>query len=212
MKIIGLFGGTFNPVHLGHLHVAKEVLALTPITEVHLLPCYQPVHRATPDVSVEHRLAMLQLAIKNEPNMKINTTELDRQGPSFMIDTLISLKAQKPKQRLNLILGFDAYCSLEQWKDWQALINYCNLVVVNRPGSAPMSPKLEAWAAPLRLSLSEQLVEYEHGRILMVDIRPSPVTATQLRDNLAHGFDVNQQLPPGVLNYIKKHQLYQKLK
>ena len=132
--MICILGGTFDPVHFGHLRPALEVQEALEIPRVHLVPCRLPPHRDLPQASPQQRLELLQLAVAKEPALAIDTRELDRSGPSYMVDTLASLRAERGQQPLCLALGMDALLGLESWYHWRDIAELCHLVVMQRPG------------------------------------------------------------------------------
>lgn len=211
MKLIGILGGTFNPIHLGHVHVAEQVLTQVPLAECRFLPCNQPVHRSAPTVSVQDRLQMLQLALADQTYLSVDTHELDRGGPSYMIDTLRALRADQPLDHFILIIGADSFASLNTWKDWQHLLDHCHLLVVNRPGQQPLSQEMADFAKNHQTSEVEALCVKPAGKIYFLGIPPSPISATALRARLQQGEDVADLLHPSVWQYIKSHKLYQNL-
>ena len=144
--MIGIFGGTFDPIHYGHLRSALEVKDIFGLNEVRLIPCASPPHREQPAVTAEMRLQMLELAIKNQPGLKIDTRELDRhkvsdQTPSYMVDTLKSLRQEFPAEPLLLFIGTDAFKHLTSWHQWQQLFDYAHIVVMTRPGFDNTKPR-----------------------------------------------------------------------
>ncbi len=151
--MIGIFGGTFDPVHFGHLRSALEVKDIFGLDEVRLIPCAMPPHRESPAVTAAMRLQMLALAIKNQPGLTIDTRELDRyqlqQTPSYMVDTLESLRQEFSNETLLLFIGTDAFEHLTGWHQWQQLFDYAHIVVLTRPGFAiqPLIAKDGVYAA-----------------------------------------------------------------
>ena len=131
-KRIGLLGGTFDPIHNGHLAIAAAEQQQQQLDQVQFIPCPTPPHRQTPSASIEHRINMIKLAIADQPQFQLNELELQRSGPSYTIDTLIALA--KPNQCLYFIMGADNYLKFEQWHRWQEIPQYCQLLVYNRPG------------------------------------------------------------------------------
>lgn len=131
--MIGIYGGTFNPIHYGHLRTAIEVREIFGLDELRLLPCAQPAHRATPEVSSEQRLQMLQLAISEAPELQIDTRELERAGISYMVDTLAAIRAEVRQVPIMLFIGMDAFNGLTSWHRWQELFDYAHIVVMTRP-------------------------------------------------------------------------------
>ena len=131
-KPIGLLGGTFDPIHLGHLHLAQTLLTTLDFQAIHFIPCYQPVHRTTPQASALDRMKMVELAIQAQPGLIADPTEIKRQGPSYMIDTLKTLRAQFPSTPLALIFSSESFEHFFTWKDWQDFLKLCHIVVANR--------------------------------------------------------------------------------
>lgn len=132
-KKIGLLGGTFDPIHNGHLHIAEQVLNQLQLDEIWFIPNNQSPQREKPQFSTQDRYNMCELAIKNLKNFKLKDIEINNQQ-NYTIDTLKKLQAQYPEHIFNLILGMDAYLNFESWRDWQEILKHANLVVINRPG------------------------------------------------------------------------------
>ncbi len=135
--MIGILGGTFDPIHHGHLRCAQELLQDLPLDEVRLVPCRIPPHRDTPQASAEQRLRMLKAALDGAPGLTVDDRELSREGPSYTVDTLHSLRAEFGATPLCLIVGMDAFNGLDRWHRWQELIGLAHIVVAHRPGWLP---------------------------------------------------------------------------
>ena len=134
MQCIGLLGGTFNPIHFGHLRMAQELVEALNLTEVRFIPSANPPHKNQPSVSAKERAAMVQLAVANNPLFKLDTRELNRDGASYTIDTLISLREELGNNvALCLVMGSDAFAKLNTWHRWQELLKYCHIILVQRP-------------------------------------------------------------------------------
>jgi len=129
VKLIGINGGTFDPIHYGHLRPALEVQQQLGLDQVLFVPCYQPVHRVLPQASAEQRSTMIELAIENQPSFKLEKTEIERGGPSYMVDTLASLKQRKPETSLVLMMGTDTFAQFHRWHDWQGILQLANLAI-----------------------------------------------------------------------------------
>lgn len=204
---IGILGGTFDPVHQGHLHVAEYLLTNCPLQEIHFIPCFEPPHRSPPKASAEHRLKMLGLAIQNHPHWVVNDIDYQRPGPSFMVDTLTILRKQRPEISWCLILGMDAFLNFNQWRQWEILLKLANLIVVNRPGyHLPAHDWQQNLLLHTQIRESIELTYSLSGKILLVDMPPSQISATGIRHDFStlRPFD----LPPAVYEYIQKHRLY----
>lgn len=196
---IGVLGGTFDPVHNGHLIVAKEVKTLLNLVEVIFVPAGQPWLKADSFISpAEHRLQMLRLALANEPHFKLFTLEVERPGPSYTIDTIRELRRQYGSaDELFFILGWDSLAQLPQWHEVSQLIKLCYFVAVPRPGFA--RPDLKALEASLP------------GVTLRVRLMDRPyidISASVIRDRVARGLSVRHLVPEPVNKYIKEHGLY----
>lgn len=210
MKIkyhIGLLGGTFDPIHNGHLHVAHHVEQALALDWIEFLPCYQPPHRSMPKASEQDREAMIALAIKNNEKFKLNTYELEERKISYTINTLKHLAT--PDKALYFIIGFDAFLQFHTWFDWQNIINYCHLIVVNRPHHhSPIPSLLQAFYQKHKADKALLCRQQRHGYILMLNIPPSTTSATHIRESLEHNSKQTLDLPEAVRMYIQAHHLY----
>jgi nicotinate-nucleotide adenylyltransferase len=212
---IGLLGGTFDPVHYGHLRAADEVRSALGLAEVRLVPAGDPPHRAAPSASAEQRLAMLDLAVAEFPGLVVDPREIARDGKSYTVLTLEELRAEAPARPLVLIVGVDAFAGFPTWHRWHEVFRLAHVVVVTRPGAsvddAIVGALGEEWVAratadPARLETRPA------GAIYVQPIRPQPIAATVIRRALAQGpagvAEVRGLLPPAVLAYIDRNQIY----
>ena len=211
---LAVLGGTFDPVHWGHLRIASETAAALKLPEVRLMPSQSPVHRATPGATSEHRLAMLRLAVAEVPGLAVDDRELTRDTPSYTVLTLESLRADFPLRPLIWLIGVDAFVHVNQWFKWPRLFELAHFVVLNRPGfavSQALSPALaEVWQGRLTRS-AETLAETTHGSIYLHTVTPQAISATSIRNTIATGASdaaLLRFLPQPVLAYIRAHQLY----
>lgn len=206
---IGLLGGTFNPVHIGHLRAALEVVEFLRLDELRLVPSARPPHRETPQVSAEQRLAMVALAVADEPALSVDDRELRRDKPSYTVDTLESLRAElAADDQVFLLLGWDAFCGLPSWHRWQELLDHCHLLVLQRPDADSEAPEALRDLLAAR-SVSDPLVlAGPGGQISFIWQNPLAISATQIRQLLAVGRSVRFLLPDAVLAYIHAHGLY----
>ncbi|WP_024851748.1 nicotinate-nucleotide adenylyltransferase [Hydrogenovibrio kuenenii] len=204
-RLIGINGGTFDPIHFGHLRPALEVLNALHLDEMRFVPAYQPVHRDTPQVSAEQRCEMIELAIKNQPKFKLDRIEIEMGGPSYMVQTLEKLKQQESDAMLVLMMGTDAFAKFDTWRDWQRILKLANLVVTHRPGEpVPSEGEIgrifhHRWVPNLT---------QEAGQIVDLPITQLDLSATALRSYLTHGDPVDYLMPESVARYIKEHKLY----
>jgi len=207
--MIGIFGGTFDPVHNGHLQVAEVLSVALPFDELRLLPCGEPAHRAPPQASANDRIAMLQLAIEGRSSLLIDEREVRRKGPSYMVDTLALLREELGDQSLVLIIGWDAFAGLPRWQRWQQIIELAHLLVVQRPGS------VTALCGALQQLLQQHqtdnvvvLKQRSAGCVLLQPVDAVDVSSTEVRARLAAKEDVSERLPVAVSAYIKEQHLY----
>lgn len=208
-RLIGILGGTFDPIHYGHLHVATALLEQLPLDEVRLLPCYQPVHRSTPIASPEHRLAMTKLACDALPKIFVDDHEMKRQGPSYMIDTLRDLKKEHFSAHFCLIIGQDAFQTFDQWHQWQSILDYCHLIIVSRPHSSnQMNAAIKTFVKDHETKIFSDLSLATSGKIFFCEIPPFELSATQLREQLSQQQPNEKAIPSLVYQYILQHRLY----
>ena len=208
-KKIGLLGGTFDPVHIGHLRSALEVAEFMQLDELRLIPAARPPHRSTPQVSAADRLALVELAVAGEPLLRVDDRELKRERPSYSIDTLESLRSElAADDQLFLLLGWDAFCGLPGWHRWDELLQHCHILVLQRPDADSEAPEALRNLLAAR-SISDPLtLQGPAGQISFIWQTPLAVSATQIRALLASGKSVRFLLPDAVLAYIHAHGLY----
>lgn len=207
---IGLFGGTFDPVHLGHLRLALEAAESLGLEQVRLLPCHQPPHRNSPQVESWQRAEMLQLAMGASPLLRVDERELGRQGPSYTLETLQSLRAELGLEvSLVWIMGSDAFVHLETWHRWRELLDWAHLLVVLRPGCAmPDQGPLWDWWQAHRAERVGVLDESPAGSLLVRELRLLPISATEIRALVQAGQSPAYLVPERVGRYLQQHQLY----
>lgn len=207
---IAVFGGTFNPVHYGHLRSALELVQVLDLAELHLMPCAQPPHREAPNCSAEHRAAMVELAVQDEPRLHCDRRELHRAGPSWTIDSLQAWRSELGAERsLCLVMGCDALAKLDSWHRWRELLDFAHIVVLARPGwEFPHSGVVADWLREHRSEAPDAL-QAPAGSVQFVSLRPLDISATEIRQQLAAGQSPRYLLPQSVLDYITTHHLYQ---
>ena len=206
---IGILGGTFDPVHIGHLRGALEVAEMFDLDELRLIPNARPPHRDTPNCSAQDRLAMVRLAVQDLPPLCVDARELEREKPSYTIDTLISLRAELDEQdQLLLVVGWDAFCGLPTWHRWEELLDYCHILVLQRPDAGSEAPQELRDLLAARSVSDPQALCGGSGQIAFVWQTPLEVSATQIRQLLASGKSVRFLVPDAVLAYINAHGLY----
>ena len=206
---IGVLGGTFDPVHIGHLRGGLEVAELMQLDELRLTPNARPPHRDTPQVSALDRLAMVECAVAGVATLVVDSRELQRDTPSYTIDTLELMRAElAADDQLFLLLGWDAFCGLPTWHRWEDLLQHCHILVLQRPDADSEPPDALRNLLAAR-SVSDPLaLKGPGGQIAFVWQTPLAVSATQIRQLLASGKSVRYLVPDAVLAYIDAHGLY----
>ncbi len=209
--MIGIFGGTFDPVHNGHTHAALAVAAELGLSCIHMLLSARPGHRAPSQTSNVHRWQMLQLACAEHSILIADDSELNRPGTSYTFDTLTAMAASRSsagqdKSPPVWILGHDSYVTLTSWYRWDEIIDLCNLVVLDRPGQMTLEDR-----NLVDFSAQRQCEKIDHsraGQMLRLPLPMQEVSATFVRQQLSLGQSVSDLLAPAVSQYIEQHQLY----
>ena len=207
---IGILGGTFDPIHYGHLRTALDLQQSLNLSEIRFIPCKQPVHKAMPTISTTDRIAMLKLATQDQKGFVIDTCELDRATPSYMIETLATLRAELPTTPLCLILGFDAFLGLPTWQEWEQLSEFAHFIIVKRGvDTAITDKKLLPWVKKQEIHDPQLLHEKLAGYILFQKLNTElKISATGIREQIKRGLNPRYLLPDAVLAYIDTHRLY----
>jgi nicotinate-nucleotide adenylyltransferase len=211
MKPIGIFGGTFDPIHYGHLRTAFELQQALRLTEVRFLPAGNPPHRDEPLADAALRLRMVQAAVADHPGFLVDEREVRKEGLSYSVDTLAEMRREFPDRSLNLIVGMDAFLSLPKWHQWRDLLQLAHIIVAHRPG----------WKAPAMGPLGEMLVDRGTGRI--ADLHESlagriyihavtqlEISSTEVRQLVAAGRDPRFLMPDAVRKIIIDTRCYAK--
>lgn len=208
-KPIGLLGGTFDPIHHGHLRLALELYERLDLAEVRLIPSAYPPHRESPAVSAALRLEMVKAAIDGLEGVVADDCELMRPGPSYMVDTLKTIRETHGSRPVYMILGMDAFMNLHTWHRWKELLHYAHILLVRRPGKLlPMTHVMREFLDVNRAKTLDELQISAGGKIYVENIPPLTISATQIRGLLATGRNPRYLLPRPVLNLINSHQLY----
>ena len=207
---LAVLGGTFNPVHYGHLRSALELVEHLGLSQLRLMPCAQPPHREAPGVDAEHRANMVELAVAAEPRLVCDRRELDRDGPSYTIDSLEALRGEQGSQAsISLVMGFDAFLSLDTWRRWQDLLDVAHIVVIARPGwQLPEGGAVADWLSRHRVDTADALGSEPSGCVYIEELRPLAISSTEIRSLLQSGNSVRYLLPDAVIDYIQTHALY----
>lgn len=207
---IGILGGTFDPVHHGHLRLAQECLESLKLAEVRLIPVHSPPHRGVPGATPAQRLRMLEIAIEGARGLVADGRELERGGQSYTIETLEPLRREAGSRPLCLLMGMDAFRQINTWKRWTALLDYAHIVVVDRPGRESRFDDRDIARLFVEHAASgpEALRALPAGRILRLNAPLLDISATHIRGLIAAGANPRWLLPEPVIDYIKRERLY----
>lgn len=208
--LLGILGGTFDPVHLGHLHIADQISQQLNMAQIRFIPCKTPVLKARATATPKQRLQMLNIALAHRDHYVIDTRELDRHTPSYMVETLSSLQKDFPEQALCLILGVDAFVDLPKWHQWQQLFGLCHIIVVTRPGFKLLTGTAfdKTWL-PRKTQDINELTHAQSGKVFLLDMPPLPISSTEIRQCIKqHTENISSYLNPEVYDYIRQESLY----
>ena len=221
LKKIGLIGGTFDPVHNGHLHLALQAQKLFELQKVIFIPAYRSPHKLDlKPVSCEHRLTMLSLALENQPSFYLDKLEINKNKVSYTIETLKDLNSLHPDWEIFLILGADAFKEIDTWKQSSQLLDFCSILVGTRPGvelNLPESiqrkfsldePKRQAYHSSLKSNLIVYKKLKKNTRVILFEISPLDISSNDIRQRIFNKEEIKNLLPPFVDNYIMEHRLY----
>jgi nicotinate-nucleotide adenylyltransferase len=212
---IGIFGGTFDPIHLAHLRSAEEARERLRLDEVLFIPAADPPHKRRRVATAAHRLAMVRLAIAGNPAFRVSTIEIDRGGRSFTVDTLRALRASLPADAtLSLLIGFDAFCEIGTWKDYRTLFTLVDVIVWSRPPFRLHSPRALLPVAARRdfcYGPGHRTLRHRTGnQIHFLTVTALDLSASDIRLRLRRGLSVRYLVPPPVERYLSRHRLYRR--
>lgn len=219
MALTGLFGGTFNPIHCGHLRAAEEVLKYFPLDRILFIPSYIPPHKDQKEiVAAEHRLKMVEIACKDQPKFQVSDIETRNPGPSYSIITLRKLKEIYPEDEFFFIVGSDAFLEIETWKDYEQLFKECSFIVVSRPGYGlqlvqKIVEKINQPVVLVKEKMSGEMSETGKAGLLfpaiyLLEIDALSVSSSEIRKRLQSGSSIAGLVPEEVEKYIIKYNLY----
>jgi nicotinate-nucleotide adenylyltransferase len=212
--MLGIFGGTFDPIHYGHIKPALSVKQALNLSQLRFVPNRVPPHRDTPWLSSAQRLVLLKTALQDYPDIIVDERELKRDGPSYMVDTLKSLKQEFPDEQLCLIIGMDAFYGISAWFEWRSIFDLCQLVVTTRPGfdrsevEAQMShddyqflaqritDDVKAFTAQASFENSPAQSPQEPAKILLQSVPQLDISSTKIRENVLNSEKISQWMPP----------------
>jgi nicotinate-nucleotide adenylyltransferase len=213
---IGILGGTFDPIHHGHLRIAQEALEQCGLSQVRFVPCGTPPHRPAPHTSAKARWEMVRLVLNDHPDFLVDVREVFRTDPCYTIETLAGLRAELgAKQSLCLILGGDAFLQLNTWHEWQHLFDLAHIVVLQRAGGQPLGNAMSKADAALQAEYQARLApgasalhESPNGTVFVADMPALEISSTDIRRRCTEGKSARFLVPDVVNNYIKTHKLY----
>jgi nicotinate-nucleotide adenylyltransferase len=213
MRPFGIFGGTFDPIHYGHLRTAFEMLQALDFCEVRFVPSGDPPHRGAVFAEAALRLEMVRVAIAGRSGFVLDDREIHRDGPSYTVDTLLALREEFNDRPLGLILGMDAFLGLPTWYRWEAILDLAHIIVAHRPGwRAPEIGPLGKLISEHGTHRIEDLHETANGRIHIHAVTQLEISSTEIRELVAAGRDPMFLMPDGVREVIAASQCYGALK
>lgn len=207
--MIGVRGGTFDPIHTAHLRATQEVAEALSLSQVRFIPGKLPPHRSQPDATADQRLAMVELAIASNERFLADDRELRREGYSYTVDTLRSLRQELGESEpLVLILGLDAFQGFTSWHEWEAITTLAHLAVTSRPDYT--AQPLQAWAQAMQTDNAEELRNSPAGKLFFTDTTALAISATDIRHQQQEQRSIRYLLPDAVYDYIQHQNLYRK--
>ena len=213
--LVGIFGGTFDPIHYGHLRVAQEIVETVGLQKMYFVPAGMPRLRHSPVASPQHRVEIVRLAIQKNPDFVLDGREIYRDGVSYSIDTVREFKQEFGEEiRLCLVLGADAFIKLPEWNNWKELFNLCHFIVSTRPGYSLtlikelLSKELREECSQRWVSNTESLRKDTSGLIFIASTTMLDISATSIRAHIAAGRSVRHLVPSVTVNYISENKLY----
>lgn len=204
---IGLFGGTFDPIHYGHLRSAVEIAELFELSTLYLMPNHQPGHRGPTAASTDHRIEMLAMAVEDASRLVVDTREAERNEPTYTVDTLREIRREQADATLVFFLGMDSFSAFDTWHEWEEILTLTNLVVLDRPG-AEHSDFSKNLLMRQQASCGQQIVNGLTGVIQTCQVTQLDISATDVRRRIADDLSVRFLLPDEVSEYIDANNLY----
>ena len=210
--MIGIYGGTFDPVHFGHLRPALDVYSELGLSEVRFIPAGVPVHRDLPVASSEQRYQMLLLAAENVTAIRVDDREITCNEPSYMVDTIRSLQADFSNEKFCLIIGMDAFIGFDGWREWRTILDLVNIVVTCRPRfdlASIADSELKDYILGAETKDKAEFLADPSGHCYFCPVTQLDISATDIRKRVKRGSELNYLLPDAVINYLLQKQLYQ---
>jgi len=207
--LIAIFGGTFDPIHLGHLNIAEQCVNQLKINKLYFMPCATPAHKSASNISADDRAHMVKLAISHNQQFALDDRELKRTGASYSVLSLREIRQEFPDQSILFLIGMDSLNTLSTWYHWLEITQLCHLVICKRPGQT-FSPSQETltYLNQATTTYHNDLKAFKSGKAFFLDTPEFDIASTQIRKNLNESDSINQLLPTAVLDYIKLNDLY----
>jgi len=207
LRIIGVFGGTFDPVHNGHVETISELIEKLPFEKILVIPNFKPPHRKNSRVSYTHRYEMTSLAFKDIPKTTVDNREYLREGPSYAIDTVKEVLTEEEEARVVMIVGSDSFVDIHSWYRWRELIDLVDFVIMKRPGM-PLSKNKKAKDLVNIEEFKKELFEDKLLNIFEIEVAPFKISSSSIREKIAKGKKIDHLVNSHVEEYIKEHGLY----
>lgn len=210
-NIIGILGGTFDPIHLGHLRLSLELAEALTISRIHLIPSYQPVHRHAPIASAAIRLAMVEEAVRDQSLFVADAREINREGKSYTVDTLNEMRAEFPDAHLCLFMGYDAFLEFNTWHRYQEILNLAHIAIANRPNFAqPENGPIFDLIQARKQENPQYIQQKQAGGLFFIETTLLDISASNIRKQIAMGANPRYLLPDNVFHYIQQNGIYKK--
>nr|WP_024593882.1 nicotinate-nucleotide adenylyltransferase [Pseudoalteromonas sp. TB13] len=208
--MIAIFGGTFDPVHLGHLNMAQQCVNAFSLNTLYFMPCALPAHKAAPGISTQHRINMLNAAIAPYPHFELDLRELNRTGPSYSLLSLQELRKEHPTTPILFLIGMDSFNNLDKWFEWKAITQLCHMVVYQRPAQhCTVTGELKSYMQRANAGEVAALKHSLAGKLYFLPGEMLDAASSTIREQLKKSNKKNELLPDAVSHYIEVHQLYQ---
>ncbi|SVE16609.1 uncharacterized protein METZ01_LOCUS469463 [marine metagenome] len=210
MHSIGVLGGTFDPIHNGHIRLALEVRNKLKLDTIKLIPANIPPHRSTPLASANDRKKMVELAILDQENLSIDLREIENKNISYTVNTLISLRVEFPNDALFLIVGEDVFNMIDTWKDWQSILNYTHIIVATRleENKKNISDELKVWRKKNEINDIKILKMTQSGHVFYINTPIVEISSRMIREYYSQKKIIDEYLPSNIISYIKENNLY----
>ena len=211
-QLLVFYGGTFDPIHNGHINIALAAMQCMDAHSIYLLPCFVPPHKKMPSASVEHRLNMLKIACESHPSLKVDERELRRRQTSYTYHSATEIRSENSATiSIIWLIGSDSLQNLASWYQWQQIFNFINFAVLNRPGYIGINDFRVEEELQHRWIGAGDLRRHAHGKIAMLDTPHYDISSQNIRDKIVGGASIEDDVPVGIGRYIEKHGLYRNL-